>query len=168
MNNILSHVLVFALGIMMAAFGVMRMMPQQQPPLGSAAGPDMQQHINFYDNMTVGGADFATSSQGTVTYTAASIANSRVIEHKATAALTATLPTNTALSAVGFLPKVGDTQTLFIHASTTKVTLAGNTGVTLFSASSTKDVAAGSIGRLECTRLGATEGRLIWCILSAD
>ncbi len=139
-----------------------------EPTYAGAAGPEQTAHAFFRDNVTIGGSRFATSSQGAVTYTAASIANSRVIEHIAGAALTATLPTNAALSALGFLPNVGDTQTIMIHASTTAITLAGNTGVTLFSASSTKQVAAGSIGRLELTRLGATEGRAIHALLIAD
>lgn len=143
--------------------------PQEiQPPFGSVTGPNVGFEMFFMNNITVGGTDFATSSQGSVTYTAASVANSRVIEHIATAATTATLPTNAALSAAGFLPNVGDTKTVFIHASTTAITLAGNTGLTLFTASSTKNIAAGSVGELRFVRLGATEGRLIVAFLSAD
>lgn len=137
------------------------------PPLGSA-GSTFSSRAFFQDNMVVGGNDFATSSQGTVTYTAPTFINARVIEHIAAGATTATLPTSAALSSAGFLPNIGDTQTVLIHASTTKITLAGNTGVTLASASTTKDISAGSIGRLECTRLGTTEGRGIWCLLTAD
>lgn len=154
-------------GVILGAAGVLALVPKE-PTTGAQSGTEVSFRQSFRDNIVVGGYDFATTSQGTATYTAASIANSRVIEHIAPAALTATLPTNAALSAVGYLPNVGDTQTLFIHASTTKITLAGNTGLTLHSASSTKDVAAGSIGRLECTRLGATESRGIWCLLLAD
>lgn len=133
-----------------------------------AAGSEFSSRLILRDNEVVGGFDFATSSTGAATYTAVSINNARVIEHIAATALTATLPTNAALSAVGFLPNVGDTQTFFIHASTTKITLAGNTGVTLASASTTKDISPGLIGRIECSRLGATEARGIWCLLMAD
>lgn len=140
----------------------------QTPAPGAVSSPDQYVFTHFYDNVNIGGYDFATTSIGTVTYTAASIVRSHVIEHQASAAVTASLPTNAALSAAGFLPNVGDTQTLFIHASTTKITLAGGTGVTLYSASSTKEIAAGSIGRVEFVRLGATESRLIQATLIAD
>ncbi len=160
----LAGVLVGAIAIL----GFVALKPSPTPPAGSTSGPDVFSFTHFYDNVNVGGTDFATSSVGAVTYTAASLAKTRVIEHQAASAVTATLPTNAAWSGVGFLPNVGDTQTIFIHASTTAVTLAGNTGVTLASASSTLKVAAGSIGRLECTRLGATEARLIECLLTAD
>lgn len=122
----------------------------------------------FQDNIVVGGYDFATSSQGTVTYTATSIVNSRVIEHIAVGATTGTLPTNAALSSAGFLPNIGDTQTLYIQASTTKITLAGNTGVRLDTASTSADISPGRIGKIEFVRLGATEGRLIHALLIAD
>lgn len=138
------------------------------PPLGSVTGPDVPYFTRFFDNVNVGGYDLATSSQGTVTYTALNIVRSHIIEHVAAGATTATLPTNAALSAAGFLPNIGDSQVVYFHASTTAITLAGNTGVTLHSASSTLKVAAGSIGRLECTRLSAVENRAIWCLLIAD
>lgn len=138
------------------------------PAVGAASGPDVFQHTFFHDNITVGGYDFATSSAGAVTYTAQSIVNTRVIEHIATGALTATLPTNAALSSAGFLPTVGDTQVLYIHASTTLITLAGNTGVTLNSASTTKQITPGNVGVIHFMRLGAAEGRGIWAFLSAD
>ncbi len=134
-------------------------------PAGAAASPDVFFHTFFRDGMTQGGFDFATSSRGSVTYTAASFVRANVIEHNAEAALTATLPTNAALSAAGFLPNVGDSQNIYIHASTTKMTLAGSTGVTLATASSTKDISPGFIGTLTCTRLGATEARTIQCLL---
>lgn len=152
--------------VVVLAFGGLNKTPVQ--PVGAIAGGDVSNFTHFYNNVNIGGFDFATTSVGSVTYTALSIVNSRVIEHIATGATTATLPTNAALSSAGFLPNVGDTQTLFIHASTTLITLAGNTGLTLYSASSTKQIAAGSIGRIEFVRLGATEGRLIEAFLSAD
>lgn len=163
MKNTLASVIA---SVLVVVLGFTFFVPQ--PPLAGSAGPDVTAFTHFYDNVNIGGATFATSSEGTVTYTAASIVRSRVIEHDATGATTATLPTNTALSALGFLPNVGDTQSIFIHASTTKITLAAGTGMTLASASSTKAVSAGSIGRLDCVRLGVTEARNIWCLLTAD
>ena len=162
---------VVALAVALVALGVVLLggkAPAQVTDLGGASGQHVSFHQFFHDNITVGGYSFATSSAGTATYTAASINNSRVIEHNATAALTATLPTNAALSAIGFLPSVGDSRVFFIHASTTLITLAGNTGVTLSSASTTKAISAGTTGRVECVRLGATEARSIKCLLIAD
>jgi len=131
-------------------------------------GPDVFNWTHFYDNVNIGGNSFATSSRGTVTYTAASIIRSRVIEHNAEAATTASLPTNAALSSAGFLPNVGDTQSFFIQASTTLITIAGNTGVTLASASTTRIIYSGRMGRIECVRLGATESRLIQCLMTQN
>lgn len=139
-----------------------------QAPLSGAAGPNVSFHTFFGDDATIGGNRFATTSQGSVTYTAASIVNSKLIEHNAEAATTATLPTNALLSSAGFLPTVGDTRQIFIHASTTLITLAGSTGVTLSSASTSKNISANSTGILTCIRLGATEGRFIKCLLTAD
>ena len=141
--------------------------PAVQPPLG-ASGTDFYSRVALTDNVTIGGNRLATSSIGAATYTAANIASVRTIEHIAASALTATLPTAASLASAGFLPNVGDTATIYLHASTTKITLAGNTNVTLHSASSTKDVSAGSIGRLDFVRLGATENSGYWVLLSAD
>ncbi|MBP9771417.1 MAG: hypothetical protein KBD16_00620 [Candidatus Pacebacteria bacterium] len=136
------------------------------PPSG-AAGSEFSSKLILRDNVVVGGNTFATSSRGSVTYTAASIVNTRLIEHNAEAATTATFPTNALLSSAGFLPSPGDTASLFIHASTTQITLAGGTGVTLSSASSTKVVLPNTTARVECARLGATEGRIIQCLMTA-
>lgn len=135
---------------------------------GSVSGPDQYVFTHFYDNVNIGGFDFATSSIGAATYTAASLLKTRLIEHNAASSLTVTLPTAATLSSAGFMPNPGDTQSFWIHASTTLITVAGNTGITLYSASSTKQIAAGSIGKVECVRLGATEARLIECLLTAD
>ncbi len=156
-----------ALGVALFYHPAVPMAPQPAQ-VGAAASPDVYQHTFFHDNATIGGYDFATTSQGSVTYTAASFVNAKVIEHIASGATTATLPTNALMSAAGFLPNVGDNETKFIHASTTKVTLAGSTGVTLSSASSTFAISPNSTGALHCTRLGALEGRLIQCMLVAD
>jgi hypothetical protein len=150
----------------LAVLGGMSLSKSDGQPVGAAAGPDVTSMTFFHDNVNIGGRTLATSSIGTATYTAANIANSRLIEHNAASALTVTLPTNAALSAIGFLPKAGDTQSLFIHASTTEITLAAGTGMTLESASSTLKVAANNTARLEFVRLGATEGRRIEVLLT--
>lgn len=135
-------------------------------PTYKGSGSVTNERAEFRDSMTVGGKTFATSSRGSVTYTAASIANSKVIEHNAEAATTATLPTAALLSASGFLQNVGDTATIYIHASTTQITLAGGTGVTLSSASSTKVILPNTTARIDFVRHGATEGRAIWALMS--
>lgn len=140
----------------------------KDPPFGAVTGTDVFNLTHYYDNVNVGGIDFATTSQGATTYTAASLAKPRVVEHIAGAALTVTFPTNANWSAVGFLPNVGDSQSFFVQASTTKITFVGNTGVTLDSASTSQVIYPGRIGKFECTRLGATEARLIHCFMLAD
>lgn len=136
--------------------------------VGAAAGPTFDNQIEARDSITVGGRVFATSSAGTVTYTAVSLVNTNLVEHNATGALTATLPTEASLSAAGFLPRQGDTKTIFIHASTTKITLAGNTNLTLHSASTTLEISPNTTARLDFVRLGATEARKIQAFLIAD
>lgn len=142
--------------------------PVYNTVVGGTAGPDISFRTFFHDNAIIGGFDYATSSVGASTYTATAFANAKVIEQQAASSLTVTLPTNAQLSAAGYLQNVGDTDTKFIHASTTLVTLAGSTGVTLSTASSTKAISANSTGILTCSRLGASEGRLIQCLLIAD
>ena len=160
-NFIVTAIVIIAVGFIFFA-------PKTPAPVLGAAGQIFSNRVFFGDNVMIGGFDFATSSIGAVTYTAASIANSRLIEHQASSAVTATLPTNAALSSIGFLPNPGDTQTLFIHASTTAIVLVGNTGVTLTSASTTKQVLPGSFAKLEFLRLGATEARTILVKLTTD
>ncbi len=133
--------------------------------LGSS-GSEFFSKIAFRDDVVIGGKVFSTSSIGSVTYTAASIINSKVIEHQAASAVTASLPTEASLSSAGFLPNVGDTEVLFITASTTAITLAGNTNLTLTSASSTLVIGKGRTGRIEFVRTGATEGRKIQAVLT--
>lgn len=136
-------------------------------PLG-AAGSTFSFPVSFLDNVTTGGYDYNASITGTVTYNTVAFARARVIEHIATTTTTVSIPTNAALSAAGFLPNVGDTSTTFIHASTTLITLSGNTGVTLGTASTSAKISPGQTGTLQCARLGAAEARLIQCILTTD
>lgn len=151
-------------GAVVLAAGFLLVAPAAQ----SLGGQTQSSRAFFQDNVVIGGQAFSTSSQGAATYTAASFANSRLIEHNASAALTATLPTNASLTALGYLQNQGDTQTVFVHASTTAITFAGNTGVSLQVASTTKQVPANATGRVECIRLGASEARRIDCLLIAD
>lgn len=142
--------------------------PAVQPVVSGAAGPDVSFRTFFHDNAIIGGTDYATTSVGASSLTATQFANAKTIEENATGALTVTLPTGASLSSIGYLQYPGDTDTKFFHASTTNVTLAGATGLTLSAASTTKQVAANTTGIITCTRLGATEARLIQCILVSD
>lgn len=138
------------------------------PVVGSSPGQDISFRQFFRDNIIVGGYDYATSSIGAATYPVVPFMNAKLIEQQAASALTVTLPTGASLSSAGYLQNIGDTDIKYIHASTTAITLAGNTGLTLSSASSTTKISAGTTGILTCARLGTTEARLIQCLLVAD
>lgn len=155
-----------AIGFVAMSFKPVSVQPTQEQPTYAGSGNVTNERAEFRDSMTVGGKVFATSSRGSVTYTATSIATSKVIEHNAEAATTATLPTAALLSAAGFLQNVGDTATIYIHASTTQITLAGGTGVTLNAASSTKVILPNTTARIDFVRQGATENRAIWALMS--
>lgn len=162
-NIVIGLIAVIALGV--ASVGLFLKTPAIPPTVG-AASPEFFSKIFARDDIVVGGATFSTTSQGTVTYLAANLVGTKVIEHNATAALTATLPTNANLSAAGFLPNIGDTATIYIHASTTQITLAGSTGVTLNAASSTKVILPNTTARIDFFRHSAVEGRLIWALMT--
>ncbi len=117
--------------------------------LGGVA-QDQYSEAFFHDTATVGGNILATSSIGAVTYTAASISKVSLIQHTAASALTATLPASSTLT--NFIKYPGDTKTIYIHAITTGITLAGATGVDLDTASSTKNIVAGNVARLDFIR----------------
>jgi hypothetical protein len=125
--------------------------------VGGSAGPEFYDRLFFKDNVVVGGGSFATTSQGAATYTASNIVNNRLILHRAPGALTATLPTKASFNSAGFLQYPGDTYSMYIYASTTAITIAGNTGVRLDSASTTNNINAAGVGKLEFIRLPATE-----------
>lgn len=139
--------------------------PTAEAPLGAFASPEVLDRVFFKDNVVIGGGVLATTSQGAATYTAGNIAQNKVILHIAPGALTATLPTKSALNAVNFIPNVGDTYTMFVYASTTLITLAGNTGVRLDSASTTNNISAAGAARLDFVRLPATEDRDIEVVM---
>lgn len=117
---------------------------------GVAAGPLFTEHIQFLEGFTEGGNAFATSSAGAATYTASNL-NEKVtlVQHTATAALTATLP---ASSTINWIPRAGDRRTIFFAPITTGITFAGGTGTDLNTASSTKFIIAGTVGRMDFIR----------------
>lgn len=123
--------------------------------LGAAAGPEVTEPTFFRGTVTPGGNVVATSSQGAATYTAANFLNTSVIQHTATAALTATLPASSTLKA--FVPLPGDTRVMYLNPITTGITLAGGTGTEFNTASSTKFCVVGSLCRLDFIRKTNTD-----------
>lgn len=126
-----------------------------EPPVGATPGTDHYSPESFLQPITQGGNVLATTSQGAGTYTAANLQNTSLIQHTAGAALTVTLPASSTLGA--FIPRPGDTRTIYFNAITTLITIAGGTGTELNTASSTKNVNAGGIGRLDFTRKANTD-----------
>lgn len=121
-----------------------------QQPLGAQAGPEVFDAFYARQTITEGGNVLATTSQGSVTYTAANLKNVTVIQHTASAALTATLPASSTLS--DFARTAGDVRTIYITPITTGITLAGGTGTDLNTASSTKFCVVAQICRLDFVR----------------
>lgn len=117
---------------------------------GAFPGGEIQVPVAFRDTVSLGGNVFATTSQGAVTYTAGAVSKFSLIQHTAAAALTATLPASSTLT--GFIPKAGDTQTVYLAPITTGITLAAGTGTDLNTASSTKFCVVNSICELTFVR----------------
>lgn len=99
---------------------------------------------------------FSTTSQGSVTYTAASITDISTVLHTTEDVTTGTLPASTTLS--GFIPSTGDRRSIvLVNVGTASLTLAGGTGTLLTSASSTKVVVPGGATLLEFVRKADTD-----------
>lgn len=141
-NKIIGSIAVVALLVGgYALFNTFQAQPATQPA-GAVSGPDVFQKMLFHADFVVGGSNFATTSQGAVTYTAAQMMNNRLITHTAASTLTATLPASTTLGA--YLPNVGDSKTTCIDAITTKITLAAGTGDIFSYGTTTSIVGAGN------------------------
>ena len=152
MNKFLVGVLVVvALASVGSAFKPVRVVVESAP-VTYAGLPGNEALVPFYfrDTVTLGGSVLATTSQGTVTYTAANITKYNTITHTASAAATVTLPASSTLTA--FVPKAGDTATRFINPVTTSVTVAAGTGTELNTASSTKVCLVNTTCRLDFVR----------------
>lgn len=138
---------VFQWGLL-GAVAVIAVMAYSKPaqivrPLGAAAGPEVTEPTYFRGTVTPGGNVFATTSQGAVTYTAANLLNTSIIQHTASGALTATLPASSTLQA--FIPRPGDSRTIYLQPITTLITLAGGTGTDLNVSSTTLRCLAGAV-----------------------
>jgi len=127
---------------------------QEVKSLG-AAGPDFSFPALFRQGVVVGGNVFATTSAGTVTYTAASLKDVTLIQHTATAAVTASLPASTTLSNIVQSP--GDTKTIYLTPITSAVTLAGGTGTALNTASSSAVCRVNGLCRMDFVRKSNTD-----------
>lgn len=137
--------------------------------VGAAASPDVYNHTSFHNDVTIGGGWYATTTTSGTYGTGVILKNKFITETGATA-VTRTLPTKATLDSEGFLPNVGDTATRFIFASTSAVTLAGNSGVLLHSMGTTTalTISASSTARLDFVRLNDTNGRVIEVLIYAD
>lgn len=129
------------------------------PNLGALVGPEVFDHMQLRQSATIGGNVYASSSQGTVTYTTAGINNNvSLIQQTATAALTANLPASTSLTS--FVPFPGDTKRIYLkNMSTAAITLRDGQGVLLKVASSTNDtrILATSTAELNFIRKSNTD-----------
>jgi hypothetical protein len=122
----------------------------------------------FHEVISEGGAWYATTSTSG-TYLASTIANSKLITETGASAVTRTLPTRDALNGAGFLPNVGDTGSLYIFASTSAVTLAGNSGVLLHGmGTTTLAIMASSTARLDFVRMNSTNGSVYEVLITTD
>lgn len=157
MNKFTSGIIGAVIGAVIVAAGFLGYVQLHQTGTDQVVGA--ASHANdvdayFRSLATVG--SFATTSQGTVTYTASSIQSASVILHNATAATTATLPASTTLAT--WLPKVGSRISIaVVNTGTGVLTLAGGTGTLLLTASSTKAINGGGVGLLEIVRKTNTD-----------
>lgn len=141
---------------------------------GNATGPAHYQEETFFQGLDAGQRNqwrvtntgltsfsgaYATTSTGSETLAASDLIYPTVVMTPNLAALTVTLPTATTLGS-SFLPNTGDRMSFVLYNATSTgaaiITLAGNTGTTLVSASSTKLVLAGYYTTIEAIRTSAT------------
>ena len=140
MNKIIGSIAVVAL--LVGGYALFNTFQPVQQNFGATAGNDFFGFVSFHGGELVGGGNFATSSVGAATYTAAQIMNNRLITHTAASALTVTLPASTTLGA--YLPNKGDSKTTCIDGVTTAITLAAGTGDIFSYGTSTSIVAPGN------------------------
>lgn len=118
--------------------------------VGSVPGGEFLIPVSFRDSATLGGNVFATTSNGSVTYTAASFGKTSLIQHTASGAVTATLPASSTLSS--FAPFPGDVRTIFLNPITTAVTLVAGTGTDINNASTSLKCQPATLCRLDFVR----------------
>lgn len=133
-----------------------------------AAGSEFFSQIMARDGITIGGKVIASSTAATETLAATDINNVAVLNLKAAAAATVTLPSKSVLSGSGFLQNAGDTATITIHASTSAITLVGATGVSLQTNASSTIIYPFNTAKLIFTRLPAVEGSTYEVLLTGS
>lgn len=159
-----------ALVVAVVAFGVAFFHGGVPGPAGKdgvsfgGIGQNQSFKVSFQGGAVLGGKVVASSTVVTQTLAKTDIFDVAYFNAKAAAAATLTFPTKASLGQTNFIPNAGDKWIWQLHASTSAVTLAGNTGVTLRAASSTK-INAGQTGTVIFTRLPKTEGSTIDALL---
>ncbi len=169
MNNTLASVLVAAVlvlaGVVALHSPVVNVNPQVEVPsveqTYGSAGPNFNFPLVAQAGLTVGGNLLASTTVATETLSVNDVTNNKLINAKASAATTMTLPTKANLDKALFIPNAGDTTSIWIHASTSVITLAGSTGVKLWTTASTSQIFPLGTAELRFVRLGATEGKTI-------
>ncbi len=131
-----------------------------------AAGGDFYSLLYAHDNIVIGGKVIASSTVVTQTLAATDVVGVKLLNAKAASAATLTLPTKSVLSAAGFLPIAGDSAEMFIHASTSAVTLSGGTGVKLSTNASSTIVYPDTTVKITFTRLSAGEGSTFEAVIT--
>lgn len=131
-----------------------------------ASGQTFYSEVFLTGGATIGGRVIASSTVATETLAATDIKGVKLLNAKAAAATTMTLPTKALLSGSGFLPSAGDTSEWFIHASTSAITLAGATGVSLRSNASSTIIYPLTTAKLTFTRLPVNEGSTYEVVIS--
>lgn len=131
-----------------------------------AAGQTFFEEVQLNGGATIGGKVIASTTVATETLAASDIKGVKLLNAKAAAATTMTLPSKALLSSIGFLPNAGDTTEWFIHASTSAVTLAGATGVKLSTNASSTIVYPDTTAKLTFTRLPGIEGSTFEAVIT--
>lgn len=150
----LSNVGVWVAIAVVAVIAITGTKSPEQVNVAASSGPDFYNPVYLAQTATVGGGVFATTSQGTATYTTANLANTSVIQHTASGALVVTLP---ASSTVSFVQRAGDTRTIYLNPITTSISLLGGTGTDLNVASSSVTCLVGRLCRLDFVRKTNTD-----------
>ncbi len=126
------------------------------------------EETTFAGDIVVGGKLIASTTVATETLSPSDIKGVSVLNARAAAATTMTLPTKATFSSFGFLPNAGDSQSFSVHATGSIITIAGNTGVALRAVASSSKIYDGRTGTITLVRLPAIEGGTIDATLLND
>ncbi len=153
-------VLALVVILVIATFGLFYPKVQQVQQFGVSSGPDHYNLEIFRQGVIVGGNVFATTSAGTVVYTAGTLMSyPSIIKHTASSAVSASFPASSTLAS--FLPNAGDRFTMNISPLTSAVTLASSTGVIIHSTTGGAVISAGSSAQLNFLRKANSDIQII-------